>query len=44
MKRNKAEIRKLIKLNILKTDPNVEIILFGSQAKGNEKKIQIGIC
>ncbi|RLD62596.1 MAG: nucleotidyltransferase domain-containing protein [Bacteroidetes bacterium] len=38
MKKSKSEIKSLIKLNILKTDPNAEIILFGSQARGDENK------
>ncbi len=38
MEKNKSEITALIKLNILKTDPNAEITLFGSRARGDEKK------
>ncbi|MEN8119763.1 MAG: nucleotidyltransferase domain-containing protein [Bacteroidota bacterium] len=38
MKKSKSEIKYLIKLNVLKTDPNAEVILFGSQARGDENK------
>jgi len=38
MKKSKSEIKNLIKLNILQTDSNAEIVLFGSQARGDENK------
>ena len=38
MKKSKSEIKYLIKLNILKTDPSAEVVLFGSQARGDENQ------
>jgi len=38
MKKSKIEVSTLIKMNVLQTDPNAEIILFGSRARGDEKK------
>lgn len=38
MKKSKSEIKYLIKLNILKTDPNAEVFLFGSRARGDENQ------
>ena len=38
MKKSKSEIKYLIKLNILKTDPSAAVVLFGSQARGDENQ------